>query len=467
MNNSGMENTAVVDELVKNGRKALSELEAYSQEQIDALCKACCLAFKEHAEELAEEAVAETGLGNVPDKIVKNAGSPDGVWYAIKGKKSVGIIGHDEKHHLTLVAHPKGIISCVIPTTNPNITILFNGVYALKGRNVIICAPHPRAKKSTVHTCQILADALKKAGAPDNIFQCVEQPNIELTQMMMTASDTVLGTGGPSMVKAAYSSGKPAYGVGPGNSQTIFDPEYGDLTTAVAQTIFGNKFDNGIICACNRAFITPKAITSKIVDLMKEQKVYYVDDPEIRDRARELLFPNGLGPINGKPVGQGVQTIAKMLDIEIPADTSIIVIKVDKYGKDEPLCREKMVPLAVHLEAEDVKDAIRIAKANLLTEGAGHSSVIHTNNKELVEYAACTLPVSRMLVNSPGVFSANPALANGLVPTATLGCGSWSGCSVSENLGYEQLINVSRIAYVYPEKEIPDAEGIWNGDAEF
>ena len=467
MNNMGMENTAVVDALVKNGRKALAELESYTQEQIDELCKVCCLAFKEHAEALAAEAVAETGLGNVPDKIAKNTGSPDGVWYAIKGKKSVGIIGHDEKHHLTLVAHPKGIISCVIPTTNPNITILFNGVYALKGRNVIICAPHPRAKDSTVHTCEILSEALKKAGAPDNIFQCVEQPNIELTQMMMHASDTVLGTGGPGMVRAAYSSGKPAYGVGPGNSQTIFDPAYDDLNTAVAQTIFSNKFDNGIICACNRSFITPKAITAKVVDIMKEQKVFYVDDPAIRDRARELLFPNGLGAINGKPVGQSVQTIAKMLELEIPADTSIIVIKVDKYGTDEPLCREKMVPLAVHIEAEDVKDAIRIAKANLLMEGAGHSSVIHTRNKELVEYAACMLPVSRMLVNCPGVFSANPALTNGLVPTATLGCGSWAGCSVSENLGYEQLINISRIAYVYPDNEIPSSESIWNGDAEF
>jgi len=462
-----MDNQTVVDELVKNGRKALQELESYTQEQIDALCRACCLAFQKHAVELAEEAVAETGLGNVPDKIAKNTGSPDGVWYAIKEKKSVGIIGHDERRHLTFVAHPKGIISCVIPTTNPNITILFNGVYALKGRNVILCAPHPRAKKSTIHTCEIFREALREAGAPENIFQCVEEPNIELTQLMMAASDTVLGTGGPNMVKAAYSSGKPAYGVGPGNSQTIFDPDYDNLPAAVAQTIFGNKFDNGIICACNRSFITPRAVTAKVVELLKEQKAFYVDDTSIRDRARALLFPNGLGAINGKPVGQGVQTIAKMLGLEIPADTSIIVIKVDQYGANEPLCREKMVPLAVHIEAEDVRDAIRIAKANLLVEGAGHSSVIHTNNRELVEYAACTLPVSRMLVNCPGVFSANPALANGLVPTATLGCGSWAGCSVSENLGYEQLINISRIAYVYPENEIPNHEAIWNGSAAF
>ncbi|MEG1683506.1 MAG: aldehyde dehydrogenase family protein, partial [Oscillospiraceae bacterium] len=431
MNNAGMENAAVINELVANGRKALAALASYSQEQIDDLCKVCCEAFAAHAEELAAEAVAETGLGNVPDKIMKNTGSPDGVWYAIKNKKSVGIIGTDPRHHLTFVAHPKGIISCVIPTTNPNITILFNGVYALKGGNVILCAPHPRAKKSTVHTCQIFAEALKKAGAPDHIFQCVEEPNVELTQQMMSASDTVLGTGGPSMVKAAYSSGKPAYGVGPGNSQTIFDPDYDNLEAAVGQTIFGNKFDNGIICACNRSFITPKSISGKIVDSMKAQKVYYTDDPVERDKFRALLFPNGFGAINGKPVGQDVQKVAEMAGVKIPADTSIIVVKVDKYGADEPLCREKMVPLAVHIEAADVKDAVAIAKANLLVEGAGHSSVIHSNNQKLIEYAACTLPVSRFLVNCPGVFSANPALANGLCPTATLGCGSWAGCSVS------------------------------------
>lgn len=462
-----MDNKALLDSMIVKARKALAELEPYTQEQIDEFCRVCCEAFAAHAEELAEEAVAETGLGNVPDKIAKNTGSPDGVWYAIKGKKSVGIIGYDEKHHLTLVAHPKGIISCVIPTTNPNITILFNGVYALKGKNVVLCAPHPRAKKSTVHTCQIFNEALKKAGAPDNIFQVIEEPNIELTQMMMAASDTVLGTGGPNMVKAAYSSGKPAYGVGPGNSQTIFDPEYDNLPMAVGQTVFGCKFDNGIICACNRAFITPKSISAKVVELMKDEKVFYVDDPAIRDRARQLLFPNGLGPINGKPVGQSVQDIAKMLELDIPEDTSIIVIKVDKYGTDEPLCREKMVPLAVHIECEDVEEAIKIAKANLLMEGAGHSSVVHTNNKKLVERIACELPVSRLLVNSPGVFSANPALANGLHPTATLGCGSWAGCSVSQNLGYEELINISRVAYVYPENEIPDHDAIWNGTAEF
>ena len=230
----------------------------------------------------------------------------------------MGVIGHDERRHLTFVAHPKGIISCVIPTTNPNITILFNGVYALKGRNVILCAPHPRAKRSTVHTCQIFNEALKKAGAPDNIFQYVEEPNIELTQMMMAASDTVLGTGGPNMVKAAYSSGKPAYGVGPGNSQTIFDPAYNNLPMAVGQTVFGCKFDNGIICACNRSFITPEKHFCQVVELMKARRsTTQMIPPSVTGRG-SCCSPKRTGPINGKPVGQDVQKIAEMLDWTFP-----------------------------------------------------------------------------------------------------------------------------------------------------
>ena len=462
-----MENQELMDQLLANARQALAELEKCTQEEIDGYCKAVCLAFKAHAEELAIEAVEETGMGNVPDKITKNTGSPDGVWYAIKNKKSVGIIGHDERRHLTLVARPKGILGCVIPTTNPNITILFNGVYGLKGRNVMLIAPHPRAKKSSVHTCQIINEALEKAGAPKNIFQVMEEPNIQLTQLMMHSVDTILATGGTSMVDAAYSSGRPAFGVGPGNSQTIFDPDYDNLELAIDQTIMGNSFDNGIICACNRSFITPKAIADKAVELMKAKKVYYVDNDEERNKLRELLFPNGYGAINGKPVGQSVQKVAEMAGISIPEDTSIIVVKVDKYGKDEPLCREKMMPVAAHIVCDTFEDAVDIAKANLLAEGAGHSSVVHSNSKEKVEYAALKLPVSRILVNSPGVFSANPALANGLCPTGTLGCGSWGNNSISENLSYEHLINISRIAYVKPENEIPTEDDVWNGDAEF
>ena len=465
MNNKGMTVEATINELVANGRKALAELEKLNQEQIDALCVACCKAFEKEAEAMAKMAVEETGLGNVPSKIGKNSGAPTAVMYAINGLKTVGIIKEEPERHCKLVAHPKGIVSCVIPTTNPNMTIIFNGVYALKGRNVIICAPHPRAKKSTVLTCKLLQQAILDAGGPDNVFQWVEDPSMELTQAMMAASDVVLGTGGPGMVKAAYSSGKPAYGVGPGNSQTIFDPDYDDLETAVAETIMSATFDNGIVCACARSFITPKAITAKMLEIMKAQKIYYTDDPVIRDKIRDCLFPNGYGKLNGDPVGQDVQTVAKMIGIDVPEDTALIVVKVDKYGFDEPLCREKMLPVSIHIEAEDVYDALAIAKTNLLAEGAGHSSVLYTRNQELADYAGVYLPVSRMVINGPGVMTANAFCNIGLTPTGTLGCGSWGGNSVSENVGPQHMINVTRICELYPPEDIPTPEQIWSGEA--
>ena len=420
IHNAGMDNQATIDLMVANGRKALAELEKLSQEQIDAICKHCLQEFVKVGEELAKEAVEETGLGSVEYKIMKNCGTPTGVWYAIKGLKTRGIIGHDEKHHLTFVAHPKGIIAGVIPTTNPNMTVLVNGIYALKGANVLMFAP-----------------------------------------------DTVLGTGGPGMVKAAYSSGKPAYGVGAGNSQSIFDPEFGDLSGALDRFLLGNTFDNGIVCACNRCIIAPKSMTADIVKLLKEKHVHYIDDPKVVDQIRNVCFPNGFGKLNGDVVGVDVQTLAKMLGIEIPADTVSIGVKITKTGLDEPLTREKMFPLFTHLECEDFKDGVAMAKANLLAEGAGHSSIVYTSNKELIEYAGVELPVSRLLVDQPGMGCANAFNNNGLMPTSTLGCGSWSGCSISENLGPEHLINISRIAYVYPENEIPSEDDIWNGDACF
>lgn len=467
IHNTGMDNAAVVDLMVKNGRAALAELEKMNQEQIDAMCLHCLKKFMEVGEALAAEAVEETGLGAVQFKIMKNMGTPMGVWWAIKGVKTVGIIKRDEEKGLVYVAHPKGIISAVIPTTNPNMTVLVNGIYALKGRNVVICAPHPRAKISTAHTCQVLNDAIKECGGPDNVFQCVDNPDMELTQMMMKASDTVLGTGGPGMVKAAYSSGKPAYGVGAGNSQSIFDPAYDNLSGALDFFLMGNTFDNGIVCACNRCIIAPKSMTADIVKLLKEKNVYYVDDPATVDHIREVCFPNGFGKLNGDIVGKDVQTVAKMLGLDIPADTVSIGVKIEKTGFDEPLTREKMFPLFTHLECEDFKDGVAMAKANLLAEGAGHSSIVYTNDKELVEYAGVELPVSRLLVNQAGMGCANAFCNNYLMPTSTLGCGSWSGCSISENLGPMHMINISRIAYTIPESQIPSEADIWEGDAAF
>lgn len=452
-------NRNLLDHLLASAGQALAEYSTYNQEQVDACVKAICLAFKDHAEELARETIDETGLGDYSAKVEKNLGSPDGIWYALKGKKSVDIIGYDEENKLAMVAKPKGILCSVAPTTNPNITVLFNAAFALKGRNVLIVAPHPRAKKTTFHTCQIMNEALAKLGAPAGLIQCIEEPSVELTRMLMAESDVIIATGGAAMVRSAYSSGHPAFGVGPGNVQTIFDRDC-DLPAAVAQTVMGRKFDNGLICAGNQSFIVPEDQVAEVVTCLQAEKAFYTDDEAVVEQFRQVLFPAD-GRISAKVVGQPIADIAKLAGVDIPADTSIVVLKTDARGAADPLCGEKMCPVAILTTYHSFEEGVEIAKANLLYEGAGHSAVVHTRDDKKAEYCGVTLPVCRMLVNQPGIFAANPALANGFNPTSTLGCGSWGNNSIAENLTYEHLINISRIGWMKDADTIPTSQQIW------
>jgi succinate-semialdehyde dehydrogenase len=456
-----MENMELVEGMVKKARTALAEFANYDQAQVDACIKAMLVAFKDKAKELSKEVIEETGLGDLDSKIEKNTGSPDGIWYALKGKKSVGIIGEDNEKKLKFVASPKGILCSVAPTTNPNITVLFNAAFALKGRNVLIVAPHPRAKKTTLHTVQILNEALAKLRAPENIIQCIEEPSIECTQILMKKSDVIIATGGAAMVESAYSSGRPAFGVGPGNVQTIIDKGF-NYKEAVAQIVIGRKFDNGLICAGNQSVIAPKEDVNRIIDEFKANGAYYTDKPEEIDKFRKALFPDGK-VINKNLVGQNALAIARLADVNVPANTTVILLKGDsaKIGKNDSLCGEKMCPALVLLTYDTFEQAVEIAKANLLFQGAGHSAVVHTDDPKKAEYCGVNLPVSRLLVNQPGIFAANPALANGFNPTSTLGCGSWGNNSISENLTFEHLINISRIGYVRDQKDIPTPEQIW------
>lgn len=456
-----MDHTAMLDQLISNARTALAEFEPYTQEQVDALVKAMCETFKAHAEELSRECVDETGLGDYDSKVIKNSGSPDGVWYALKGKKSVGVIDYDEAEHLAYVAKPKGIMSSVAPCTNPNLTVFFNACFALKGRNVLIVAPHPRAKKTTLHTCQLLLDALAELGAPANLIQCIEEPSIELTQMLMGAVDVTIATGGAGMVKSAYSAGHPAFGVGPGNVQSVLDRGYA-VDEAVGMIVEGRTLDNGLICACNQSIIFPAEAEGELGRALAAAGAHYVTDPEEVEKYRAALFPDGTH-INSALVGQYAADIAAAAGCEIPEGTRAIALRGDAahVGADDALCGEKMCPALVVLPYETFDEALAIAKANLDYQGAGHSAVIYTNDDDHAYEAGVYLPVSRMLVNQPGVFAANPALANGLNPTSTLGCGSWGNNSISENLTYEHLINISRIAWMKDPDQIPAPEDIW------
>jgi succinate-semialdehyde dehydrogenase len=446
--------------LVEKAQQALAAFEPCTQEEVDSYVKAMCLRFKKHAEELARLTVDETRLGDYDSKVEKNLGSPDGIWYALKGKKSVGIIERDEQEKLAYVATPKGVLSSVAPTTNPNITVLFNAAFALKGRNVLIVAPHPRAKKTTCRTVEIMNEALAECGAPANLIQCIEEPSIEATQLLMKSSDVIIATGGASMVTAAYSSGHPAFGVGPGNVQAIIDRGF-DYTEAVSQIVIGRTFDNGLICAGNQSAIMPREDAAQIIAEFEKNGAWYLEDEAEVQKLRVTLFPDGVH-INPDVVGQPIAAIAKLADIEIAQDTRMILAKVEARGDADPLCGEKMCPVAIATTYEDFEDAVEIARANLLFVGAGHSATVHTNDNEKAEYCATHLPVSRLLVNQPGIFAANPALANGFNPTSTLGCGSWGNNSISENLTYEHLINISRIGWMRDPSQIPTPEQIWS-----
>lgn len=453
-----MTNEQIIGELINKSRVALKELEKYTQEQVDALVKAAALAVKENAEILAKEVIEETGLGKYEDKIDKNSGTPDALWNYLKDKKSVGIIKREPENGLLYVAKPKGIIAVVAPTTNPTITALCNGIYAIKGRNTAIIAPHPRAKKTTKHTVDIMNAALKKLNAPENIIQIIEEPSIQLTQELMKTADAIVATGGMGMVKSAYSSGKPAYGVGAGNVQTILDRDF-DYEKAAAQIVAGRIFDNGLICAGNQSVIMPIEKKDEIIKALVKNGVYYTEDPVEIKKFRETLFVDG--HINREVVGQSAMAIGKLACIDLPEGTKAILLKVDKVGQEEVLCGEKMCPVMVAITYNTFIDAVDIAKKNLLYEGAGHSTVIHSNDQKHIEYVGNTLPISRLIVNQPGIAAAGTNFMNGFNPTTTLGCGSWGNNSISENLTYEHLINISRIGYMKDCSKIPTQEQIW------
>lgn len=448
-----------IKSLIEKSRLALEELKKSSQEEVDAMVKAINDAVYDHAEELAKLAVEETGMGHYESKVDKNQTMGAGVWLTMKNKKSMGIIDRDEEKGLIYLANPKGVVASVAPVTNPTITPLGNAMLSIKGRNTIIVSPHPRSAKTSTKTVEYMNQALEELGAPKHIIQIVEDPSIEATQELMATADVVLATGGMSMVKAAYSSGKPAYGVGQGNVQTIIDGEYDDLDLAAQFIIIGRTFDNGMICACNQSVIIQEDKKDAMVEALKKQGAYYIEDEAEVEKVRKAVFNDGV--LHMDVVGQSAYSIAKKAGIDVPEDTSALLVASQARGSEDLLCGEKLCPVLTLTTYDEFEDGVAIAKANLLYQGAGHSAVIHTNDDEKVEYTALELPVSRLLVNVPGVAAGGGGLFTHLNPTPSLGCGSWGGNSTSDNLTYEHLIDISRVAY--PRKGNPPThEEIWS-----
>ena len=446
-----------LDGLVAKARAAQKVFETYSQEQVDKCVRDIGKTIYDHAVEMAHMAVDETGMGNYESKIGKCMGKSKSVWWRIKDKKSRGIIERDEEHGIIKVAKPIGVIGCVAPTTNPVITLMHNSMCSLKCGNAIIICPHPRAKRTGVRTVELMREALKKLNAPEDLIQIIPEPTMELSSGLMSAVDLCICTGGGSMVKAAYSSGKPAIGVGQGNVQVMVDRDV-DLDKVAEMVIKGRTFDNGVLCTCEQNIICPKEKKDEMVADLVKHGAYFIDNQEDAQKLRDCVFPDG--KLNKLVVGASAGRIGAMAGLPVPKDARVIVSVTKGIGKDEVLAKEKLFPVLALFLYDKWEDAVEIARTNLEMEGIGHSVVIHSNTKEHIEYVPTRVNVSRYAVNQVGGTNLGGALDNFLNPTTTLGCGTWGNNSISENMWYYHLMNVSRIAF-HLDIKIPTDEEIW------
>ncbi len=451
-------NISVIDTMISNAKVAQKECELYNQQQVDRLVMELAKVVFDNAVELAQMAVDETQMGLVEDKIKKNQGKAKIIWHSLKGKKSVGIISKNEETGIVEIAKPVGVVAAVIPTTNPIVTAMSNAMFAIKGRNAVIIAPHPRAKKCTNKTIELIKKAIAELGAPENLIQIIEEPTIELTGELMKKADVVVATGGMGMVKAAYSSGKPSFGVGAGNVQCIIDRGV-DLQDAVAKIITGRIFDNGIICAGEQTVIAPIDEYEEVMKEFINQGAYYTEDENESNALRNIIFANGL--MNKDIVGLPAKDIAKLAGIKVPEETKLILIKANGPGKMDLLSKEKMCPVMATYAYNEFTEAIEIAKINLELEGKGHTTSIHSNNDKHIEMAGENLAVCRLVVNQTSATTAGGSFYNGFAPTNTLGCGSWGNNSISENFTYKHLLNISRIGYFMKDASVPTDEELW------
>jgi len=448
-----------IRDLVAKARAAQAVYEGFSQEQVDAIVRDMAKYVYDNAEMLARKAVDETGIGNFEDKVAKKKGKARVIWNNLKGKKSRGIIGEDAENNLVFVAKPMGVVGAVCPVTNPVATPMCNGMFALKGGNAVIFAPHPKAQKCTELLTDEFMKIVKRHGGPDNLIQTVRNGSVEKTQELMKSVDVVVATGGGAMVKSAYSSGKPSYGVGAGNVPVIIDRDV-DLKDAVGKILTGASFDNGIICSHEQFVLAPEEKYNETIELFKQTgKVWFTADEAQIQKLRDVVFPGG--HLNKDVVGKTAREIGALAGIDVPATARIILLPAKGAGTADILAKEKLCPVVAILPYKTFAEAVAKAKSNLIVEGAGHSAALHSNTEAHIREAGVELPISRLVVNQASALTAGGSLTNGFAPTTTLGCGSWGGNSISENLDYKHLINVSRIGKVITSKKPPTDDEIW------
>lgn len=452
-------NDLSIQELVSKSREAQSIFESFKQEQVDAIVRDIGKYVFDNAEPLARMAVDETDMGSYDDKVLKNKGKARVIWNNLKDKKSRGVIGEDSEANLVMVAKPMGVVAAVTPVTNPIVTPMCNGMFALKTGNSVIFAAHPKAQGCTEYLAKEFMKIIKSHGGPDNLVQVVTNGSVEKTQELMQSADVVVATGGAAMVKSAYSSGKPSYGVGAGNVPVIIDRNI-NLQEAVEKIVDGASFDHGIICSHEQFVIAPEEDFEQTVETFTNTgKVWFTDDKQQIQTLREVVFLDG--HLNKDVVGRSASEVGKMAGIDVPETARLILLPADGSGTEDILAKEKLCPVIAIVPYASFDDAVAMAKANLLVEGAGHSAALHSNSDDHIKQAGLELPISRLVINQPSSTTAGGSLTNGFAPTTTLGCGSWGGNSISENLDYKHLMNVSRIGKVIADKKVPTDEEIW------
>lgn len=445
-------------EEAKEAQKILAKM---TQEEIDKIVESMANAAREEASRLAAMAVEETGFGNVADKTAKNLFAANDVYNSIKDEKTVGIIRRDEENRVWEIAQPVGIVAGIVPSTNPTSTVIFKSLIVVKAGNAIVFSPHPAAAKCTAEAARIMQEAAERAGAPKGLVSCLTQPTLPATNELMKhkLTDVILATGGPGLVRAAYSSGKPAYGVGPG-SAPVYIHESANVAKAVELIIQSKTFDYGTICASEQAILVDESIKEKVIAELKQQGAYFLNKDEKR-KVESVIMVNGA--LNAKIVGKTPQVIAEMAGIEIPADVKVLVAEETGVGKEYPFSIEKLSPTLAFYTVKGMEEASELAQKILEAGGLGHTVGIHAEDEKVIEDFVINKPAGRIIVNSGTTFGGIGATVNGVMPSMTLGCGAMGNNVTSDNVTVHHLFNIKRVAFgvrEMPKKDEAQKEAV-------
>jgi acetaldehyde dehydrogenase (acetylating) len=434
-----------VRELVDKAKAAQLELVAKSQSEVDKIVKSIAYAGVRNAKRLAEMAHDETGFGIVADKVVKNVFASRGVYEQIKNLKTIGEIAWDEEKKVRSIAIPVGVIAGIIPSTNPTSTVLYKAEIAIKAGNAIVFSPHPNALKCIIETVKVIRQAIAEAGGNENLVCCISIPTMQATENLMRHSDIsmILATGGSAMVRAAYSSGTPAIGVGPGNGPAYLEKS-ANLETAIKCIMDSKTFDNGTICASEQSIVCDDNMAEEVQKEMEKQGAYFLNDLEKKKLGDFILQANGT--MNPMIVGKSVQTIADLAGLQVPECARVLVAREDGIGRGHPYSNEKLAPILAFYTAANYEKACELCTEILHYEGAGHTFCIHSKDEKIIDYFARRIPASRIVVNTPSALGGIGG-TTGLMPSLTLGCGAIGGSATSENVGPMNLLDIKRVAY--------------------